>query len=79
MNSSKAAIVVSQIIEKIEMIEKNGKIVEAANAKELKSAIQSYIGNHDRMSNQGLQSLKIIRNYTLENMARVHMQILTEI
>lgn len=50
--------------------QKTGWIYEAENIKELQTAIEYFIANPDNRINMGVQSAKIIEDWTLENEAK---------
>lgn len=53
----------------------NGKIIRSDSVKELRIAINEIFDDMENIELMGIQSLDIIKKYTIENMAKTHMEI----
>ncbi len=71
-------ITTNRCIAGLELIENgvNGYIVETNDVDTLVSKIDEIIYNTTALDRMGNESLKVIRNYTIENMVSVHMEYL---
>ena len=63
----------------LELLKQCGKIVPVGNVQAMAEAIRQYFENEAAMEKAAEDSLKKIREYTIENMADVHMKIFKEV
>lgn len=70
-------ITTDRCIAGMELIEnkKNGFIVKTESVLELKERIEYFVNSTDWIQSYSEESLKIIQNYTIENMVNCHMKI----
>ena len=66
----------------LELIEnkKNGEIVKTDSYEELTNAIKKYLNKSDEeLYQQGEESIKRIKEYTIENIAKSHITVLNQL
>ena len=57
----------------------NGAIVPAENSDALRDSILSIISDKDKLQSMSVESIKRIKNYTIEKMAKVHTSVFRKI
>ncbi len=55
--------------------DENGNVIPIDNSNELSIKLETILSNDDMRKRMSSRSIEIIRSYTIENMARVHMEI----
>lgn len=63
----------------LELVKENGYIYEVEEINQLKDCILSLIRDQNKTKMMAQKSLEIIREYTIENMAKIHMKIFEKI
>ena len=59
--------------------DKNGRVIKTESVKALKDAILAELENSDNLYQKGINSIRKIETYTIEEMAQTHMRIFEDI
>lgn len=59
--------------------DKNGYIVPVGDEKQLITHVRTLLDDADKLSEMGQNAIETIKDYTIENMAKVHMQVFEEV